>query len=229
VTAKGRGYALPGGGTLLGLGLACASSERSVTLSSGTAVIFYTDGLIEYDRDIFTGEARLIETLEGLAHDGAISGVALHERILSRGARDDCATLVITSSPHPARPVERYTVSAVPTSARLLRDAVRNYADRAGITGDQQFSAVVASGEAIANAIEHGEQEAGTAMTVAVSADEGRLRIDVESRGHWRSTSSENRGRGVSIMRAYASNLELTSTSERTRVSLTFQPGTFTP
>ncbi len=222
VTAKGRAYTIPGGGTLLGLGLGSASTEHAATLSSGASVVLYTDGLTEYDRDIFTGEKRLIEALESLAVGDGIKGDALHARILAGGARDDCATLVASSVTHAARARECYTVSAVPTSARLLRDAIRDYADRAGIVGEQQYAAIVASGEAIANAIEHGEQEAGTAMTVEVATEGGALRIEVESRGHWRSSSSENRGRGISIMRAYASSLELSSTSERTRVCLTF-------
>jgi anti-sigma regulatory factor (Ser/Thr protein kinase) len=214
---------MPGGGALLGLGLAAASPERALTLSSGSTLILYTDGLTEYDRDVLVGEERLLGAIEGLARESSLDGRRLHDRVLNGVPRDDCATLIVSRMPAtPGSARERYTFSALPQSARLFRDAIRDFSERCGITGDRQFNILVASGEAIANAIEHGDQEPGTAMSVDVSCDGDSLSVAVENRGHWRTASSEHRGRGIGIMRACANRVELSSSSERTKVSLAF-------
>lgn len=222
LTGLKRAYPMPGGGTLLGLGLSCASPERTLTLPPGGSVVLYTDGLIEYDRDIMAGEQRLIGCIEELAKDDVLGGQALHDLVLAGGQRDDCATLIVSRAPVPSQAAERYTFCAIPQSARLLRDAIRDFAERCGITGDRQFSALVGCGEAIANAIEHGEQEPGTVMSVELSFDGTHMTAKIENRGHWRTSMSEHRGRGISIMRSYAARLELSTSSERTCVSLTF-------
>lgn len=222
LTAQGRAYAVPGGGTLLGLGIGCASPERTLTLSSGTSVLFYTDGLIEYDRDLFAGETRLLDAVEALASEQALCGRALHDRVLENGPRDDCATLILSRERHAAHAREIFRFSAIPSSARLMRDAIRDFTERCGIVDERQFGALVACGEAIANGIEHGDQEPGTAIALEMAFDGEALVVEIESRGHWRSSSSENRGRGIGIMRAYAQRLELSSSSDRTRVSLVF-------
>lgn len=222
LTPQGRGYPLPGGGTLLGLGIGCASPERTVTLSSGTAIVFYTDGLTEYDRDIFAGEARLTDAIESLAAENALEGRALHDLVLPNGPSDDCATLIVARERYPGTQPERWLFSAVPQSARLLRDALREYTERCGITEDEQFGVLVAAGEAIANGIEHGDQEPGATITVEARYEDGSLHLDVESRGRWRTSQSVNRGRGMTIMRSYAKRLSVTTASDGTRVSLAF-------
>lgn len=222
LTGLERAYPMPGGGTLLGLGLGSASPERTLTISPGGSVVLYTDGLIEYDRDVFAGEERLMACVEELAKDHALEGRTLHERVLAGGQRDDCASLIVSRLHAQTPSTERYAFCAIPQSARLFRDAIRDFAERCGITGDRQFAVLVGTGEAVANAIEHGEQEPGTVMTVELSFDGTQMHAKIESRGHWRSSMSENRGRGISLMRHYANRLELTTSSERTCVSLTF-------
>ena len=221
VTSAGSSYVLPGGGSLLGLGLSGASPERTITLLSGARCVFYTDGLTEHNRDVIAGEELLLRELDVLAAKNAVGAASIHERVIGSSPRDDCATLVVSSLAKPL-PYERHVFTSVPSSARLFRDAVRTFVNRAGISGDQQFSIIVAAGEAIANAIEHGDSDASGSTILEMTHENGELHLNVESRGHWRNTDSENRGRGVTIMRAYARRLSISSTSARTRVSLTF-------
>jgi serine phosphatase RsbU (regulator of sigma subunit)/anti-sigma regulatory factor (Ser/Thr protein kinase) len=222
LTPQGRGYPLPGGGTLLGLGIGCASPERTVTLSSGTAIVFYTDGLTEYDRDIFAGEARLTDAIETLAAENALEGRALHDLVLPSGPCDDCATLIVARERYPGSEPERWIFSAVPQSARLLRDALRDYTERCGLSEDEQFGVLVAAGEAIANGIEHGDQEPGATIAVDARCENGALQLQIESRGHWRTSQSLNRGRGITIMRSYAKRVSIMTASGNTRISLAF-------
>jgi anti-sigma regulatory factor (Ser/Thr protein kinase) len=222
VTARGRAYALPGGGTLLGLGLEDASPGRTVTLTPGSACIFYTDGLTENDRDPIIGEENLISAIERLASDGPLMAEAIQDLVFADEQRDDCAILIV-SCENWTSDRELYTFSSVPSSGRLFRDAVRDFTERAGMDADEQFDVVVAVGEAIANAIEHGEQDSHGSVAMELLLLPDSIVVNVESRGHWKTVSSEDRGRGISLMRAHASDLQIISTSQRTRVSLIFE------
>src|SRR6185503_19809280 len=73
-----------GGGMPLGLALAVASPDWTITVDPGTSVVMYTDGLLEYSRDILAGERMLRETIAGtdLAATTA-PAEALHAAIFS--------------------------------------------------------------------------------------------------------------------------------------------------
>jgi anti-sigma regulatory factor (Ser/Thr protein kinase) len=223
VTAAGNAYALEAGGALLGLGLCEASPECTVTLTPGTTCVLYTDGLIEYARDFIAGEQNFIATLEALAACGQLAAQELHGKIVSGGPLDDCATLLIRRDDTSDAGVERYLYSATPSSARLARDAIAHYARRCGLDESETFGLITATGEAVANAIEHGEHDDGEAFSVDIARKDSCLCVDVESVGHWRaSTETELRGRGLSLMRACATSLRVASNSERTRISMEF-------
>lgn len=223
VTASGHAYLLPAGGTLLGLGLNSASQQYTVTLSPGATLVLYTDGLVECNRDIVAGEADLVAMLETLALEGQLHAQVLHDRIVGDGPLDDCATLLLhrDESANPGR--ERYVFTAEPSLARIARDAVRHYALRCGVPESATFDILIASGEGVANAIEHGSQVDGTTFTIEIAHEENRIVLEIENVGHWRVSAADDvRGRGLAIMRAYASTFQVASSSERTRVSLTF-------
>jgi anti-sigma regulatory factor (Ser/Thr protein kinase) len=224
VTPKGDVYPLLGGGLLLGLGMPAASAERTITLPPGTACYFYTDGLIEHKRDPVAGEERLLSVLESMAAKGSQSAHELHERIIGAGPSiDDCATLVLHRLDSAPGPIERYTFSAVPSSARLARTAIGSYAERIGLGDEEAFNLIVAVGEAVANAIEHGDNSQDSTFSIEIGNAGGELSVVVESNGHWRNTpSQDDRGRGIPMMRSYTKDLEITSTFERTRLTLAF-------
>ncbi len=224
VTAKGDAYLLPGGGLLLGLGQPAASPERTITIAPGASCFFYTDGLTEHERDLLAGEERLLAAIEYLAQRDLISARDLHAQIIGDAANlDDCATLVLRLHDDEAAPLERYTFSALPSSARLARDSIRSYAERRGVAPVRAFDLILAAGEAVANAIEYGARGPETTFSVELSTSEDGVVVRVESDGHWRSSPShEDRGRGIAIMRACAKHVEVSSTSERTLLTLAF-------
>jgi anti-sigma regulatory factor (Ser/Thr protein kinase) len=227
VTSAGDAYPLPGGGVLLGLGIPAASAERTITLLPGSSCYFYTDGLIESKRDVLAGEERLLAVLETMAANHSQDARELHAQIIGEGPSvDDCATLVLHRLEADAAPAERYTFSAVPSSARLARTAISHYAERLGVDHEQAFNLLIAAGEAIANAIEHGDNDAGSTFSVEVSSENDELSIVVENSGHWRNTPAQgDRGRGIPIMRACTKDIEISSTYERTRLTLAFVSG----
>jgi PAS domain S-box-containing protein len=73
------------------------SASRSTVLPPGSCLLLYTDGLVEWSRDIVVGEALLRDRFaEALGTPRACSARALVESILSPGgARDDVAALTV--------------------------------------------------------------------------------------------------------------------------------------
>ncbi len=224
VTSSGVAYLLAGGGVLLGLGLKAGSPERTLTLAPGATIFLYTDGLTEHTHDLVAGEERLLSALESMAEGKEHGPHALHAQIIGDGPSiDDCASLMLRRHETPAAPTERYVFSALPNFARLARDATRSYAERAGLPPARVFDVIVAAGEAVANAIEHGSRAPDATFGLELASVDGDVLVRVESHGHWRTTPSQTeRGRGIQIMRACAQHVEIASTVERTKLTLAF-------
>ncbi|MDP9110688.1 MAG: SpoIIE family protein phosphatase [Candidatus Eremiobacteraeota bacterium] len=225
LSSSGRALYLPAGGLLLGLGMNKASQDWTVTLTPEAWCFLYTDGLLEYGRDVVAGEKVLRESLERLASQGKRTAEDLHHEIFNKGIHntDDCATLAL----HSGASLEfkelhlRFTTSAL--FAAIVRESLRTFLTKFAFNGDRAFDVLTASGEAVANAIEHGENEPGSAFQLDATMTDDFLTITVESLGHWRPfTPREERGRGVPIMRACSQSFEISSTQDKTRVALRF-------
>jgi anti-sigma regulatory factor (Ser/Thr protein kinase) len=226
LTSGGSALFLPGGGVMLGLGMPPASEETTVTIPPGATVFFYTDGLLEYGHDPVEGELALLRAVESLGGDEERYAHALHAALFSNGTTnaDDCATLALHRAREPIRSEQRYHFSAIPISATLAREALRQFTEEVATNGDRRFDLITAVGEAVANAIEHGDHETGSVFELEARTDADSLVVDVRSRGHWRPfTPSYERGRGIPIMRSYADSFEIASTQEETRVTLGFK------
>lgn len=220
---EGRPAPLPAGGLLLGLGMSPASNDWVVSVPPGAACYLFTDGLLEYSRDIVAGERTLIRALEHLRRDGEIPDAnTLHEHIFAKVHNtDDAATLVLERHDAPATEILlRY--SALPQFAALARDALRAFGAQF-FDEDPLFDFLTATGEAIANGIEHGSKEHDAIVEIRAHENDGDIVVEIASDGHWRVfTPREERGRGVPIMRACARAVEISSMHDRTVVRLTF-------
>jgi serine phosphatase RsbU (regulator of sigma subunit) len=72
-------------------------SSSAVLVPAGSFVAFYTDGLTEATRDVFTIEARLHEALRGPAVISAEHPAqALHDAVLDTKSHDDLAILTLS-------------------------------------------------------------------------------------------------------------------------------------
>ncbi len=224
LSASKRAHFLPAGGLLLGLGGNPASDDYTVTLSPGTSCFFYTDGLLEYGRDVIAGERALLAALERIANAGTPTADALHAEIFSDIVNtDDSATLALHHSESLDGAHERLEFSGIPICASLTRESLRHFCERNGIFGEHQYDVLMAIGEAVANAIEHGTQGSQHTFIIDLEARADELVAHIDSYGHWRMfTPRDERGRGIPIMRSYAKRLEISSTHERTRITLTF-------
>lgn len=224
VNRNGKPAFLPGGGLLLGIGMEKASPTWTVTLPPESLCYFYTDGLLEYGRDVIAGEIALLDAVERLARRETTAAEGLlDELFVESGNSDDAAVLLLARTSAPSDTMYlRY--SAVPQSAMLVRDALRHMLGRHKVESEALFGILTGTGEAIANAIEHSSGDGACfEVTVTVSAAE-RLEIVVRSDGHWRQfTPRDERGRGIPMMRAYATRMNVETTSNATTVALIFE------
>ena len=220
-----RVIALAGGGLPLGINDTVGAADWRVTLDPGASLVLFTDGLLEYGRDILAGERRVTDAL-GLERVMAAENPAaeLFETVLSDTRnRDDVAVLVIRCDRAPAERLE-LQYSAAPRFAAIARSAISSYMRSLRYDAATIGEVLSASGEAIANAIEHGSySEASPGFEVGIERVRGGLQLTVQSSGHWkRSGGRDDRGFGIRIMRAIASDLSFASTSRTTVARLAF-------
>ena len=224
--ANGPVRALPAGSLPLGCRDELQSREWTFTIPAGAHMVFYTDGLVENDRDLVGGERRLLDTVRELlcdddatAEERADPALALQDRIFrSVSNRDDAAVLVLSRS----APVSYYVFSAVPVVCVLSRAIVRGKLREFGIEGERRFGVLVALGEAVANAIEHAYRDAEPGLIRLELTDEGKhVVLCVEDFGRWRPfVRREERGRGIEMMRAFVDRVQIQSTRQSTRIVL---------
>jgi serine phosphatase RsbU (regulator of sigma subunit) len=92
----------------LGASPAARYEAHHVRIVPGTMIVLYTDGLIEYSRDLAVGEAALLEAVDAAARRPADDAAELiRERIFGRQkVSDDVAILTVRLGGEPARAVE---------------------------------------------------------------------------------------------------------------------------
>jgi anti-sigma regulatory factor (Ser/Thr protein kinase) len=216
---------LPGGGLPLGCAAALGAIDWTFTLAAGAHAVFYTDGLIENERDPVAGEQRLLEVVRDLLC-GARNGLpesdpamALQDRVF-RGAsnRDDSAVLLLSRRD----PVACYTFYAVPIVAPIARAIVEREISHLGIDDERRFGVLVALGEAIANAVEHAYRGANRGLIRFELENQPRqLVVTVEDFGRWRPfIRCDDRGRGIELMHAFMDSVQILSTRQSTKIVL---------
>ena len=224
-TPDGFAQVLPGGGMPLGASDSVDSRDWTFTLPPGAQIVLYTDGMIEYDRDIAAGEELLIEAISAELVTGELADPAksIQDRIFCDASnKDDAATLTLTRSKQTDANVH-LVFSAIPMISALVRAALRQLCKVLEMNADQEFSLLVAVGEAIANAVEHayGDTDPGL-VEVRTSCAQDRFTVQIDDYGRWRPFQKrEERGRGIPLMHALVDGVQIKSTQTSTSITLT--------
>ena len=213
---------LPGGGMPLGVDHDIEAADWTLTLPPRSCVIFYTDGMTEYSRDVLAGEERLLEaSIRAFEHDPENPAIALQERIFDAAVnRDDAATLTLSVDAGELPEMMRF--SAIPLAAPIVRSLLHRFCDEHGITETQRFALITAVGEAVANAVEHAYRGDDPGYVyVRTSIDAHTITVDVEDHGRWRPFQRrEERGRGIVLMHELMDRVRITSAQNQTVISL---------
>jgi signal transduction histidine kinase/CheY-like chemotaxis protein len=177
--------------------------EAVTHLAAGSTLLLYTDGLVERSgAPIDVG----IATATRAVVDGRLAPPeALADRVLDasgrRGGDDD---IVVLAYRHDTPAASRYARSfpADPAELATARFALTRWLDAHGLDQDVIERALLATGEAWTNAVEHGyrlDRSRAVHTTARVAGTE--LAITVADLGRWRPPGDPgNRGRGIPLM-----------------------------
>jgi serine phosphatase RsbU (regulator of sigma subunit)/anti-sigma regulatory factor (Ser/Thr protein kinase) len=208
----------------LPVGVSSGNAYESVTypFPIGSALLLYTDGLIErrgesldvgFERLTAAAEAAVRETKTNLADD-------VYRALLDETPLEDDVALLAIETLRLEGPLEM-TFPAQAAVLAEMRGTLGRWLATAGVEADEQFDLTLSTSEAAANAIEHAY--GGTESTFTVSADkEGdTVTITVRDTGRWRTARAEGGGRGLTIMRQLVDDVKITSDAAGTTVELT--------
>ncbi|HYZ16956.1 MAG TPA: SpoIIE family protein phosphatase [Candidatus Acidoferrum sp.] len=223
--ADGAVQLLPKDGLPLGIGDEIGASDWTFTIPPGAQLALYTDGLIEHSRDVIAGEAELLDAVRANVRCTRDEPArALLEQIFAaRDNTDDVAALTITSTDLPSTSFS-FTFSAIPMAVPLARRSLRRFLERLGLDDDRVFAVLTATGEAIANAVEHAYTAAGGIVRVQAQGVGADVVVSIEDEGSWKPAQRrDERGRGLPLMRALVDAVEIRTHHARTEVRLTLR------
>ena len=206
-------------------------------LAPGSLILLYTDGLFERAGETLDdGFARLKSAAAACA---GLPVEAVCTELLSRmtpptGYRDDVVVLALRPT-HAAARSFAAVLPAVPGQIPIARDRLRRWLNSIAVAPDRELDILLATGEAVTNAIEHGSRGQRDS-TVAVEAflRHGTVAVTVSDTGSWIGDSSASlrnrrRGRGLTLIGGLANHVDTLRTAAGTRVTLRFDDALVTP
>ncbi len=196
--------------------------EAHVTMPARSTLLLYTDGLVERRGDsIEDGMARAADLVGG-GRSRELDDVAdaLMSGLEPTGGYPDDVAILLYRQPAPLEMDFTADVRHLAPS----RAALRSWLREAGVEPGQIQDMLIATGEAVANAIEHGHRSRpeGIISLRATAVVDG-LRVSVIDSGVWKiphQVPSEHRGRGLSLMRCLVQDLSIHSNDAGTTVHM---------
>ena len=196
--------------------------EARLTMPPRSTLLLYTDGLVERRREsIDDGIARATDVVQ----DNRMTALdELADIIMARlapadGYHDDVA-LLLYRQPAPLDLDFPADVAQLAGS----RTALRGWLDSAGVPADQALDILIAAGEALANAIEHGHRDdPGGRVRLRAVATADQLHLTVIDSGSWKTPDEvppPHRGRGIALMRALMQDVSIESAPTGTTVHM---------
>jgi serine phosphatase RsbU (regulator of sigma subunit)/anti-sigma regulatory factor (Ser/Thr protein kinase) len=223
VDADGTAQLLEGGhGIALGIRPLRGRPEARVSVPARSTLLLYTDGLVERRRKILddgiSRAAALVQAGLGSPLDD------LADQIMSQlaptgGYQDDVAVLLYR---HPA-PLELKFPADVSHLAPT-RKALRSWLTRARLNPDEVMDVLIAAGEAVANAIEHGHRHRpGGTIVLDATAFVDEVQLTITDTGTWKPPdpgANPHRGRGIGLMRGLMHDVTISPDTVGTTVQL---------
>jgi PAS domain S-box-containing protein len=178
--------------------------ETVVDFPPGTAIVLYTDGLVERRGEgVDTGLKRLL-TAAAATRAGLD---ALRDRVvescLGPSSGDDDVTALFVRAEPELGPSARFTLSPDAEALGALRRMLRRWLGEAGAAPDDVAAVTMAANEAWQNAIEHAHAFAPVPISVSFERRGDEVFITThDAGGGTRSETDPDRGRGLPLMQA---------------------------
>jgi serine phosphatase RsbU (regulator of sigma subunit)/anti-sigma regulatory factor (Ser/Thr protein kinase) len=223
VHADGTTRMLEGGHTIaLGIRSEWSRPQAHVTIPARATLMLYTDGLVERRRtpleDGISRAAAQVRGGSGTDLDDLADQMMSH-LAPSGGYQDDVVLLLYR---HPA-PLQ-LEFPADLSQLAPTRTALRTWLTRARVDPAKTMDVLVAAGEAVANAIEHGHRHTpyGT-ISLGATVLIDRVRLTITDTGTWKPpepNNDERRGRGIILMRGLMEEVTIDPAGAGTTVRL---------
>jgi anti-sigma regulatory factor (Ser/Thr protein kinase)/GAF domain-containing protein len=201
-------------------------TQRDTMLQGSSLIILYTDGLTER-RSIHVDDRvrRLMQTSRGSF--GSVGELAdgLLRAMLDEEQTDDVALMI--ASVEVNAPTFDRSFPGEMTSLRLIRKELRTWLQRVKTTTDEIEDLLLATGEVVTNAIEHGHRNDQRPVHITATREEHSCRVVVTDQGQWKSPSerirndARVRGRGMGLIHALMNDVQIERRPEGTVVTLT--------
>jgi anti-sigma regulatory factor (Ser/Thr protein kinase) len=213
-------------GAPLGSTAGAAGAEYEITLTAGTTLLLYSNGLVGKPDE---RPARARERLCRVAAEGARDPEPLVARLIGEllGAGpviDDVALLALQVAPRAGAELH-LTVRAVPEELAEVRHALRRWLAGRGASDREVAAMTLACQEACANAVEHAYGLPDATFELIGHHVDGRVELLVRDQGQWRPPRGVNRGRGLAIMRSLMHEVDVVAGDNGTTVRLAHRLG----
>jgi len=196
--------------------------ETHVTMPPRATLLLYTDGLVERrGRSIDDGMTRAADLIQD-GRSQSLDDVAdqLMFRLEPGGGYSDDVAILLYRQPAPMEMKFSADVNHLAPS----RAALRSWLTQAGVEPDQIQDVLIAAGEAVANAIEHGYRDRPEgSVSLRATAVVDALQVTVIDGGSWKTPRvdpASNRGRGITLMRGLMEDFTIHSNDAGTIVQL---------
>jgi anti-sigma regulatory factor (Ser/Thr protein kinase) len=208
-----------------------AGVTATADLPAGGLILLYTDGLIERTGETLDeGFARLQAAAAACADLPVESACAelLARMTPAAGFRDDVVVLALRPS-HAAATSFATVLPAAPGQIPLVRSQLRSWLDALAVEPGRADDILLATGEAVTNAIEHGSRnEPRRTVSVEAFLRCGTVAVTVSDTGRWvgdssASLRSHRRGRGLTLIGGLADRVDTVRGAGGTRVTLHFE------
>lgn len=215
-------------GPALGVAPGQQYESRPLTLTANDGLVFFSDGLTEHrnrEGQYFGTEGIANTVALAIDEHNAIRTIRAAAQRFGQAFVDDVALAALWAGPPPA-PAMNIHFPPEPTRVRAVRHAIECALKQAGLSDDEAGDMILAAGEALNNAVEHGPVP-GKDSTVEVYCRiyPNMVIIEVKSRKtDWsapkRPAGGFPRGYGLHVMRTLADHFEVRQEPEGTIVTL---------